>query len=168
MWIVAKFKKHSFMFFKNEVKKKIGNDCKFFRPKIVLQSFRKQRLVNTQVDLLDDYVFCYHNKFSNQKLVKTHLNFIKGLKYILENFKNSQKEIEKFVNYCRSMQDKNGIITKNFFQVNLELNKNYKFLSGPFLNKIFKIISKEKNNLRISVEGLNTTINKEKYLFNPL
>ena len=64
------------------------------------------------------------------------------------------------------MQDENGAITKNFFNKNLDLKKSYKFLSGPFLNKIFKIISKEKNSLRIKIEGLNTFIKKEKYLFN--
>ena len=42
------------------------------------------------------------------------------------------------------MQDENGAITKNFFNKNLDLKKSYKFLSGPFLNKIFKILSIEK------------------------
>ena len=60
------------------------------------------------------------------------------------------------------MQDENGAITKNFFNKNLDLKKSYKFLSGPFLNKIFKILSIEKNSLRIKIEGLNTFIKKEK------
>ena len=66
------------------------------------------------------------------------------------------------------MQDENGAISKNFFNKKLDLKKSYKFLSGPFLNKIFKILSIKKNNLRIEIEGLNTLIKKEKYLFNSI
>ncbi len=168
MWIVAKFKKESFNFFQNEMKKKIGNECKFFRPKINLQIYKKNRLVNNTVDLLDDYVFCFHEKFNDKKIVNSHLKYTRGLKYILENFKNSQKEIESFIDYCEGMQDENGTISKNFFNINLDLKKSYKFLSGPFLNKIFKILSIEKNSLRIKIEGLNTFIKKEKYLFNSI
>ena len=168
MWIVAKFKKESFIFFQNEMKKKIGNECKFFRPKITLQSYKKNRLINNTVDLLDDYAFCYHEKFNDKKIINGHLKFIKGLKYVLENFKNSQEEIKNFINYCKEMQDENGAISKNFFKRNLDLKKSYKFLSGPFLNKIFKILSIKKNNLRIEIEGLNTLIKKEKYLFNSI
>ena len=52
MWIVAKFKKEFYFFSKRNEKKKIGNECKFFRPKITLQSYKKNRLVNKTVDLL--------------------------------------------------------------------------------------------------------------------
>lgn len=168
MWIIAKFKKESFIFFQNEMKKQIGEKCKFFRPKINLQIYKKNRLVNSTIDLLEDYVFCYHEKFNDKKIINSRLKNIKGLKYILENFKSSQHEIENFINYCESMQDENGIISKNFFNKNLDLKKSYKFLSGPFLNKIFKILSIEKNSLRIKIEGLNTLIKKDKYLFNPV
>ena len=72
MWIVAKFKKESFNFFQNEMKKKIGNECKFFRPKINLQIYKKNRLVNNTIDLLDDYVFCFHEKFKDTKIVNNH------------------------------------------------------------------------------------------------
>ena len=68
MWIVAKFKKESFIFFQKEMKKKIGNECKFFRPKITLQSYKKNRLVNKTVDLLDDYVFAFMKNLRIQKL----------------------------------------------------------------------------------------------------
>ena len=71
------------------MKKKIGNECKFFRPKITLQSYKKNRLV-TNVDLLDDMA-CYHEKFNDKKIINGHLKFIKGLKYVLENFKKFPK-----------------------------------------------------------------------------
>ena len=53
------------------------------------------------------------------------------------------------------------------FKKDLEtsLNRNVKFLNGPFYNMIFKIIEVQKNRLKIVLQSKKTTLNKEEYLF---
>ena len=67
---------------------------------------------------------------------------------------------------CSELEDKNGFISKDLFE--LEINKNYKFSSGPFTDKIFKLIDLIKNIIKISMGNLSTSINRKKYLFTPL
>ena len=47
----------------------------------------------------------------------------------------------------------------NFFD--LCLNTNYKFINGPFANKIFKIIKIQKDKINIMLSGIKMTINKK-------
>ena len=44
----------------NEDLKKIGKDFEFYLPKINIQIFKNNKLVNKSVPLLGDYIFCYH------------------------------------------------------------------------------------------------------------
>ena len=43
----------------------------------------------------------------------------------------TQTDIEKFIQRCTELEDKSGFISNNFFD--LEINKIYKFSSGPLL-----------------------------------
>ena len=46
--------------------------------------------------------------------------------------------LKDFIENSKSLEDKNGFLSNYFF--NIEVNRNYKFTSGPFTDKIFKII----------------------------
>ena len=91
------------------------------------------------------------------------IKFSRGLKYFLEGFKYSQKEIQNFVDECKKNECKDGFISKNFYQ--FCLNKSYKFRSGPFVDKIFKIIKLEEKKINILIGNLKTTVNKEDFSY---
>ena len=52
------------------------------------------------------------------------------------------KEINDFIKKCKVLENKNGYLSQNIF--NLEFDKDYKFI-GTFCPKNFKIISFKEN-----------------------
>ena len=151
MWTVIKFDKKNLNLFKEDLKKKLGKDFKIYIPKIRLQRFQNNKLVYKDFNLLGDYLFCYHQSFKNKKNINS-LKFSRGLKYFLDGFYESQKEI--------------SVLSKSFFDLNI--NKKYKFTSGPFTNMIFKIIDLQKNKIQVLIGDLKTSINRKDFLFSPL
>ena len=99
-------------------------------------------------------------KFEDNFFLK-QLKNIKGLEYILPGSKKNQKDIIRFVNYCKSFEGSNGYLMSTFFD-NLK-TKYAEFLSGPFTNMIFEIISEQKNKLKILIGNSVATIEKSKY-----
>ena len=73
---------------------------------------------------------------------------------------------EIFVKKCKEFEDEKGYVSSNF--VDLVLNRKYKFLSGPFSNKIFEIINLHKNRIGILMGNLKTSINRKEFLISPL
>ena len=69
----------------------------------------------------------------------------------------NQKELIEFIEYFKTYEDKNGYIKNNF--LNILHDKNYKFTSGPFVNLMFKLIKKNKKNLKILVGNVKTVLN---------
>ncbi len=165
MWAVVKFDRKYLNLMQEDFKKKIGSKCLTYQPKILIQKFSKNKLVNKEFCILNNYVFCYHKKFED-KSTTDKLKFTKGLKYFLEGFRDYQKDIKDFIEKCKSLEDTNGYISQSLFD--LDKNTNYKFTSGPFVEKIFKIISFEKNKLNILIGELKTTVNRKDYFFSPL
>ena len=165
MWAVIKFDIKKLASLKEDLKLKLGKNYKIYIPKIKVQKYKNNKLVSKEVTLLGDYLFCFHNEFKNKKIL-SYLKFTKGIKYFLEGFVESQKEIENFLNYCNSIENKEGLISENLFELNL--NKKYKFMNGPFTNKIFDIIKIQKNKIDILIGNLKTTIKREKFLSNPV
>ena len=41
MWAIAKFEKKNLGFLKKDLKKKLGNDVKFYLPKIFIKKYKK-------------------------------------------------------------------------------------------------------------------------------
>lgn len=162
MWTIIKYKQNEYNVFLNEIKKKLGNNYKIYSPKFNVKKFRKGKLINYEIKLLDDYLFLFHTSLSQQKKINS-MKFIKGLKYFLNNFIYSQNEIQQFIDKCKKFENKEGYLSKSFLE--LKVSKNYKFESGPFENKIFKLISFNKNKLSILVNGLKAKINKENFLY---
>ena len=83
----------------------------------------------------------------------------------MNGFNEFQLDIKKFIDKCKKLENDKGYISETLFDLNL--NSFYKFNSGPFVNKIFKIINFEKNKIKILAGNLKTTINKREYLFSP-
>ena len=165
MWTIIKFDKKNLSLLKYDLKKKLGNDTKIYIPKLKIQKYKNNKLVNKEVNLLGDYLFCFHEDLKlNNSL--NNLKFSRGLKYFLEGFKESQKDIELFISKCKNSENKDGFLSRNFFD--LDVSKKYKFSSGPFADKIFKIIKLQKSRIKILMGNLKTTIKEEEFLFTPI
>jgi len=122
-------------------------------------------LIKKEYNILGDYVFCYDKTFKNKEILG-QLKFVKGLKYILGGFLLEQKEIEEFIKKCKKFENPKGYITQNLFQP--QENLKYKFISGPFVDKIFQIIKVQENKIKVLMGDVKTTIKKREFLFNPL
>lgn len=165
MWTVIKFDKKRLSSLKEDFYKKFGENYKIYIPKICLKNYKNNKIIRKEINLLGNYLFCYHNSFDDTANINK-LNNLRGLKYCLSGFKDSQHEIEDFINKCKSSEDKNGFLSNNFFD--LKINKKYKFISGPFTNQIFKIIELQKNKINILMGNIKSTVIKKDFLFQPI
>ena len=156
MWIILKVKNKEFSILKESFLKALGKDVKFYLPKIRIQKFQKNKVKNYETQILGDYLFCHHEKLNSLSFLQT-LKGTRGLKYFLENSIYNQKQIKSFINNCKE-NEKEGFISQNFFSK--IINKKAIFISGPFTNMIFKIVSEQKNKLKIIIGDLKTTIDK--------
>lgn len=162
MWKVIKFEKNYYQILQSNILKKVGNDCKFYFPKIKINFFKRNKLISKEISLLGNYFFCYHPKLKDSNLLN-YFKTLKGLKYVLDGNSSDQKEILDFIDDCKKNEDISGFIKLNF--VKLILNKNYVFKSGIFVNKIFQLISFNKNFIEIALGDIKTKIARKKYLF---
>ena len=69
MWTVLKFDKKSFHLLKEDRKKKVGDDCVIYRPKVLVQKYRNNKLISTKLDVLGDYLFCFHKSFQKKSTI---------------------------------------------------------------------------------------------------
>ena len=164
MWTVLKFDKNNLGLLKGDLNKRLGQDFKIYIPKIRIQKFKNNKLINKEFNLLGDYMFFFHRDLGC-KNIKNLLKFTKGLKYFLDGFFNSQKEIEKFINKCQESEKESGFISEDFFT--LITGNSYKFSSGPFTDKIFQIINLQRNKIKILMGNIKTTINRKEFLITP-
>ena len=164
MWTIIKFDKKKLSILKEDFSQKLNGNFEIYSPKLLIQKYKKNKLVNKELNLLGDYILCFHKDFKNYKTIN-NLKYCRGLKYFLEGFKTSQIDIENFVNKCKS-SEKDGYLSYNFYKLNL--NGKYKFTTGPFVEKIFQIINLQKNKIDILMGNLKTTIKKKEFLFNPV
>ena len=164
MWTILKFNKRKFSFLKKDFQEKLGNDIILYSPKILIQKRSKNKVLKKELNILGDYIFLYHKKIN--QLTLNNLKFSRGLKYFLEGFQSSQTEMKTFIEKCKSLEDENGFISQNLFEI--IKNEKYEFLSGPFTSKIFKILEIQKNKINILIGNFNTYIKKKDYLFFPV
>ena len=150
---------------KKELKTKLGEKCKIYKPKVLINRFINNKLVKKEINLLGNYLFCFDESFKNNSYFKK-INYLIGLKYFLKGNLYSQEEIINFINKLKKIENENGFITQPVFEI--EINKFYKFDSGSFASKIFKVLSLNKNNLRIIMGNLKSTINRKKFNFSSL
>ena len=150
MWIVLIYKKRELNSLTNELKKMIGKDIKFFNPKIRYQKNLKTKLRTVETNLLNDYILCFHESFKD-KISINKFKYSRGLIEILDGWYSDQINLKKFIDLCKKCQDKSGFLTQNFF--NLIEIKEAKFISGPFTDMLFYIVSKTKKHLKISIQN---------------
>ena len=163
MWIVFKYKKKELNFLKNDFTKKLGELPIIFRPKIRYQKFIRNKIKFFEKDILDDYLICFHRKFSNTKMLEILKNS-RGLKYFLIDSQINQKEIIDFINLCKNNQGSDGYIKQSFFDFS-NITKGM-FLNGPFANIVFDVIENQKNKLKILIGNATTVIKKNsEYLY---
>ena len=165
MWIVAKVKFREINIFKKDLTEKVGSKVNFYSPTVECQQIKKNKIRKYEKQILENYVFCYHEKFSLRSFI-TQLKFAKGLVCFLNGYNFNQKEITNFIDYCRSFENKDGYLTPAFF--NTTLTQKAKFISGPFTNMIFQILERKKNKIKILLGNIVTTVsNNTKYLYRP-
>ena len=80
MWTILKFEKKKLELLKTDLRKKIGNDFKIYIPKIRVQKYKNNKLINKEFDLLGDYLFCFHENLNSKREINS-LRFLRGLKY---------------------------------------------------------------------------------------
>ena len=166
MWVVAKIKIKELNVFKKNLKKSLGEEVRFYQPKIEYHKYYGDKVKKFEKFMLENYIFCYHKKF--EKLSFTNkFKFEKGLEYFLSGYSNNQIEIVKFIEFCKTFENKEGYLTQAFFKSMIA--KKAIFASGPFTNMIFEILEKQKNKLKILVGNIVTTISdKNSYLYHPI
>ena len=142
MWTIIKFNKNKLEQLRNDFSKIIGKNFIIYTPKILIETYKKKKIIKKELNLLGDYLFCFHKDFKNNNTFQ-NLKFCRGLKYFLSGCVQSQQEIINFIQKCKNNENNSGYISGNFFQ--LALNKKYKFISGPLSQVMFEIV-KLKNN----------------------
>ena len=166
MWIVAKIKPKELNTFQKNLLDKIGEEIKFYYPKIQYDRYFKGKTKKIEKSIIENYIFCFNQKFNENGYINK-IKFVKGLEYFLSGNDQNQKEIENFIENCKKHENKEGYLTQDFFK-KIITNK-AKFLSGPFTNMIFKILERKKNTLRILIGNTVTTISdKTNYLYRPV
>ena len=163
MWTVAKIKIKDLNTFKKNVTEKIGNDIKFYQPKLEYHKFFGDKVKRFEKNILENYIFCHHEKFKKSNYIN-EIRFLRGLEYFLEGYTQNQNQILKFIEYCKSYENEKGFLTQSFFKT--IITKKAKFISGPFTNMIFEILEKQKNKLKILIGNIVTIIpDKTNYLY---
>lgn len=164
MWTILKLEKKKINLLKKDLLKKLDKNINFYQPKIKIEKFHKNKIKNCELDILGDYIFCFHKNLSDKNVIN-NLLFCRGLKYFLGGHMQFQEDIKNFIKKCKNSENKEGYISKSFFELNI--NSYYKFSSGPFTEQIFKIINIQKNKINILLGEVKTTINKNDFLLSP-
>ena len=108
MWTVLKFDKKNLALLKQDLKKKLGEEYRIYIPKLRIQKFKNNKLINKDFNLLGDYLFCFHTNLEFEQN-RNQLKFSKGLKYILEGTIESQEEIKSFISKCKKSENQDGL-----------------------------------------------------------
>lgn len=165
MWAVLKVDKNYISLLKKDFSKKIGNDIKFYTPKLKINKFYKKKCLKEEVMLLGDYLLCFHKDFTKKSIIN-NLRYCRGLKYFLTGFLNSQIEIENFISECKKNEDNEGYIKPSFFD--LKKNGKYQFISGPFTSLVFRILDVNKLSIKTLIGNFKVTVPKEQCSFRPV
>ena len=60
MWTVLKFDKKALALLKTDLFLKWGENFKIYIPKLKIQKYKNNKLINKEINLLGDYLFFYH------------------------------------------------------------------------------------------------------------
>ena len=156
MWVVAKYNIGQVNIFRKELSHKASN-VKFYVPKIKISFFKNKKIYNKERSLLNGYLLCFSKDFSNP-IFMNNISGIKGLTYFLKGENLYQREILKFIESCKLQEDCDGYIKKEY--TDLSFTKLYQFNSGPLTNLFFKLIEKNKKQIKVPVGNKNIFLKK--------
>ena len=162
MWTILKFDKNNINFLKKELKDKLGNNVKFYIPKIKIKKFIKNKIFFKEISLLGDYLFFFHEDLAKKNVIES-LKYCKGLKYFLSEFLSSQNEINQFIQKCKTNENDKGYLMPTFFEFNK--NCNYQFLSGPFSNFVLENLNEKKLSISGMIGNFKIIASKKKNIF---
>tara|TARA_B100000700_G_C14757941_1_gene720675 strand:+ start:171 stop:671 length:501 start_codon:yes stop_codon:yes gene_type:complete len=166
MWTVLKFDRKNLNGLLKDLSKKLNTKPKIYQPKIRFNVLKENKILSkNETFLLNDYLLCYHDSFKNIKIIES-LKYCKGLKYFLKGYINSQNEINDFIQKCENHNDKEGYLKQSFFDFSKD--KKLKFISGPFTDMVFNILSEQNNKIKILINNSKVTLSNTKYLFKPV
>ena len=137
MWIVAKVKIKNLNTFKKNLAEKVGNDIKFYHPKIEYHKYFGDKVKRFEKYILENYVFCYHEKFKKSSSVN-EVKLLKGLEYFLEGYNQGQSSIINFIKYCKTFENEKGYLTQSFFKT--IITKRAKFIASLLNGYKFRYI----------------------------
>ena len=67
MWKILKYKSHELNLLKEDLKKKLDGDFQIYIPTIFLKKRNKRnKILERKINIMGDYLFCFHRNFSNQ------------------------------------------------------------------------------------------------------
>ena len=66
MWTIIKFDKKKLNLLKEDFKKKLGEKPIIYEPKVLINVLKKCKRTSKELNVLGDYLFCYHRKFENK------------------------------------------------------------------------------------------------------
>ena len=100
MWTIVKFDKKKLGSLKEDLKKKLDKDLIFYTPKLLIQKYKNNKIIQKEYDLLGDYIFCFHKSFKDTKK-NSRIKIFKRVKVFFRRFYSVSKWNYKF---CRKMQ----------------------------------------------------------------
>ena len=157
MWVVLKYKSKEYEILKNSFSKVLGNSTEYYKPKIKYEKYINNKLKVFEKSILENYLICRNPNFKYRNIISL-LKSARGLQCFLSAFELNQKEIEKFVKLCKSNEDSAGYLSQNFFDITTKTKA--KFISGPFTQMIFDILEDKGKKIKILINNINLTINK--------
>ena len=162
MWLIVKYKPHQISILKNSIKKILGDEVKFYYPKINIKNYNynKRKYNFCEKNILENYLMIFHNKLKD-KFFLYKIKFAKGLNSILDNYYYCQNQIALFIKFCKKHENENGYLKPSFFDKEIEFTNTGKFVSGPLKNFFFKAISNDYNKIKVLINGVNITVTKK-------
>ncbi len=158
MWTVVKYKLNEINLLKDSLKSLLGEDPVYFQPKVKIQKFVNNKLKTFEKPILENYLIFYHSKVA-ENFFFNKLRYLRGLSKILSLSKIDQKDIKIFIDKCKKFENKDGFLLQEFFN-----NENFseaRFISGPFSNLIFKVVSKKKKEFNLLIGNLRASIKRK-------
>ena len=82
MWTIIKIDRKKINTLEKEFFNKIGQDVKFYAPKLKIKKYVNSKIYIKENYLLGDYLLCFHNEFKKSSVLAS-LKYCRGLKYFL-------------------------------------------------------------------------------------
>ena len=79
------------------------------------------------------------------------IKYTKGVHQVLEDSIHHQKVINQFIEFCKTHEDQDGLLKREFFLKFLKTKG--QFTSGPFKNIFFEVLDKNDKELKVLLDN---------------